>query len=133
MCWTVGPSLAASCTFGSSLKGNQLKSFDGYYFGVCSFGLSKLIPLPNSHWRSTHYSNRLHDFSITIPRCNQDIYVNRFLPSTARLSNSLSAECFPLNHDLNVFRSTVNGLLFSLVLSKQLSYMFFILFFILFL
>ena len=37
--------------------------------------------------------NRLHDFSITIPRCYKDVYVNSFFSRTARLWNSLSIEC----------------------------------------
>ena len=51
--------------------------------------------------RSTHYSNRLHDFSVTIPRCYKDVYVNSFFLRTARLWNSLPIECFPLTNDLS--------------------------------
>ena len=50
------------------------------------------------------YYDRLHDFSITIPRCYEDVYVNNFFPPTARLWNSLPMECFPLNYDLNDFK-----------------------------
>ena len=50
---------------------------------------------------STHHSDRLHDFSVTIPRCCKDVYVNSFFPCTARLWNSLPIECFPLTYDLN--------------------------------
>ena len=50
-----------------------------YYFGRC------LVPLPYSRGRSTRYSDRLHDFSVTIPRCYKDVYVNSFFPRTARL------------------------------------------------
>ena len=32
--------------------------------------------------------------------CYQDVYVNSFFPSTARLWNSLPIECFPLTFDL---------------------------------
>ena len=54
------------------------------------------------------YSNRLHDFSITIPRCYKDVSVNCSFPRTTRLYNSLPAEYFPLSYDLNDFKSRVN-------------------------
>ena len=43
--------------------------FSRYYFDRCSSELAELVPLPHSCGRSTRYSNRLHDFSVTIPRC----------------------------------------------------------------
>ena len=46
--------------------------------------------------RSTRYPDRLHNFSVTIPRWHKDVYVNSFFFGTARLYNYLSAECFPL-------------------------------------
>ena len=33
-----------------------------------------------SHRRSTRYSNRLHDFFVTISRCYMGVYVNSFFP-----------------------------------------------------
>ena len=47
----------------------------------------------------------LHDFPVTIPRCYQDFYVNRFFPRTTRYWNSLPTECFVLSYDLNGFKS----------------------------
>ena len=35
---------------------------------MCSSELAELVPLPYSRGRSTRYSDRLHDFSVTIPR-----------------------------------------------------------------
>ena len=32
-----------------------------------------------------HYSGRLHDFSVTIPKCYKDVFVNSFFPCTAKL------------------------------------------------
>ena len=52
----------------------------------------------------TRYSDRSHDFSVTIPRCYKDLYVNSFFPRTARLWDSLSIECFPLIYDRADFR-----------------------------
>ena len=77
-------------------------------FGRCSSELAQLVPLPYSRGRSTRYSDRLHDFSVTIPRCYKDFCVNSFFPRTARLWNSLPIECFPLSYDLSGFKSRIN-------------------------
>ena len=77
---TVAPSLVASLE-PLALRGNVaiLSFFYRYYFGRCS------PELPNSRGRSIFYSNRLYDFSVTIPKCYKDVYVNCFFASTARL------------------------------------------------
>ena len=63
----------------------SLSLFYRYYFGSCSSELAQLVPLPFSRGRSSCYSDRLHHFSVTIPSCYKDVYVNSFLPRTARL------------------------------------------------
>ena len=78
------------------------------YFGRCSSELALLVPLPFSRGRSTCYSDRLHDFSVSIPRCYKDVCVNSFFPHTARPWNSLPKECFPLTDDLSGFKSIIN-------------------------
>ena len=85
----------------------SLSLFYRYYFGRCSSELARLVPLPYSRGRSTRYSDRLHDFSVTIPRCYKDVYVNSFFPRTARLWNCLPIECFPLTYDLSGFKSRI--------------------------
>ena len=102
ICRTVGPSLATSLETSLSL-------FYSYYFGRCSSELAQLVPLPYSRGKSTCYSDRLHDFPVTIPRCYKDAYVNIFFPRTARLWNSLPKECFPLTYDLSGFKSRINN------------------------
>ena len=82
--------------------------FMWYTSWTTSSKLAQLVPLPYSRGRSTHHSDRLHDFSVTIPRCYKDVYVNNFFPHTARLYNSLSIEFFPLTYDLNGFKSRIN-------------------------
>ena len=68
-----------------------------------------------SSWgRSAHYCDRLHDFSVTIPRCYKDVYVNNFFPRTARPWNFLPVEYFPLTHDLNDFKSRIRKHLLTL-------------------
>ena len=101
ICRTVGPSLAASLEpLAHRRNVASLRLFYRYYFGRCSFELAELVPLPYSRGRSTRCSDRLDDFSVTIPRCYKDVYVNSFFPRTARLRNSLPIECFPLTYDL---------------------------------
>ena len=82
--------------------------FYRYYFGRCSSEQAQLVPLPFSQGRSTRYSHRLHDFSVTILRCYKDVYVNSFFPRTAKLWNSLPIECFPLTYDLSGFKFRIN-------------------------
>ena len=109
ICGFVDPSLAASL---ESLAHHQnvasLSLFYRYYFGRCSSELAQLVPLPFSRGQSTRYSDRLHDFSVTISRCYKDIYVNSFFPRTSELWNSLPIECFPLTYDLSGFKSRIN-------------------------
>ena len=68
---------------------------------------AQLVPLSFSRGMSTRYSGRLHDFSVTVPRCYKDVYVKSFFPRTARLWISLPIECFPLTYDLNGFKSRI--------------------------
>ena len=69
-----------------------------YYFGRCSSELAQPV---YSQGKSTRYSDRLHDFSVTISRCYKDVYFNSFFPRTARLWNSLPLKCFSFTYDLN--------------------------------
>ena len=105
ICRTVGPSLAAS---GEPLAHRRnvasLSLFYRYYFGGCSLKLAQMVRLPFSIWKSNRYSDRLHDFSVTIPRCYKHVHVNSFFLRTARLWNFLPIECFPLTYDPNDFK-----------------------------
>ena len=109
ICRIAGPSLAASLEpLAHRRNVASLSLFYRYCFGRCSSELTQLVPLPFSRGRSTHYSDRLHDFFVTIPRCYKGVYVNSFFPCTAKLWNSLSIECFPLTYDLSGFKSRIN-------------------------
>ena len=109
ICRIVGPSLAASLEpLAHRPNVASLSLFYRYYFGRCSPELAQLVPLPFSRGRSTRYSDRLHDFSVTIPRCYKDIYVTSFFPRTAKLWNSLPIECFLLTYDLSGFKFRIN-------------------------
>ena len=86
ICRTVGPSLAAFLeTLVHHQNVDSLNLFYRYYFGRCLSELADLVPLPYSRGRFTLYSDRLHDFSATIPKCYKDFYVNSFFSLTARL------------------------------------------------
>ena len=82
-----------------------LSLFCRYCFGRCSSELAELFLLPYlCGRRSTRYSNRLHNFSVTILGCFNDVSVSSFFPYTARLWSFLPAECFPLTYYRNGFK-----------------------------
>ena len=86
ICRTVGPSLSASLeplAHGRDVA--SLSLFYRYYFGRYSPELAQMVPLPFSRGRSARYSDKLHHFSVTIPRYYKDVYVNSFFPLTAKL------------------------------------------------
>ena len=109
ICQTVGPSRAGSLKpLGYRRNVVSISLFCRCYFGRCSSELGQLVPVPYSRGRCTRYPDRLHDFSVTSPRCYKDVYVKSFFPRTAKLWNSLLIECFPLNCDLSGFKSRIN-------------------------
>ena len=109
ICRTVGPSLAACLEFLACCRNvASFSLFKKYFFGRCSSELAQLVLLPYFWKRSTDYSDRLHDFSVTIPRCYKDVFVNSFFPRTARLWNLPPTECFPLTVDINGFKSRIS-------------------------
>ena len=76
ICRIVGRSFAASLEpLAYRRNVASLSLFYKYSFGRCSSELAQLVPLPFSPGKSTRYSERLHDFSVTIPRCYKDVYV----------------------------------------------------------
>ena len=94
-----GPSLATSLEHLANC-GNvaRLRLFYSCYFGRYLSELAVLVPLPHFHGRSTCYSNRIYDFSVIIPRCYKNVYVNSFFSLTARIWKYLPVECFPLTY-----------------------------------
>ena len=109
ICRTVGPSLAASLEpLAHHRNVASLSLFCRYYFDRCSSELAQLVSLLYSSGWSTRYSDRLHYFSVTISRCDKNVYVNGFFPCRAKPWNSLPIECFPLTYDLSGFKSRIN-------------------------
>ena len=68
--------------FVRSANVDSLSLFYRFYFARCSSKLAELVPLPYSRRRYTCYSDRYHDFSVTVPRCYKDL--NNFFHRTAR-------------------------------------------------
>ena len=90
ICSTAGPSLAATLEpLADRQNVASLSLFYKYYFRRCSSELTQLVPLPFSRGRSTCYSDRLHDFSVTVPRCSKDVYVSSFFPAYRMISFDL--------------------------------------------
>ena len=86
ICRIVGPLLAATLQLLTHRQNvASLSLFYRYYFGRCSSELAQLAPPPFPPRRSTLYSDRLHDFSVTIPRFYKDVYGNSFFPRRAKL------------------------------------------------
>ena len=108
ICITVGSSLATSLEpLAHCQNVSNLSLFYRYYFRRCPSELTQMVPLHYSPGRSTRYSGRLHEFSVSIPICYKDFYVNSFFPCVARLWNSLPIEWFYLIYDLNGFKSRI--------------------------
>ena len=75
ICRTVDHSLPASLKpLAHRRNVASLSLFYRYNFGRCSSELAQLVPCPFSRRSSTRYSDRLHDFLVTIPRCYEDVY-----------------------------------------------------------
>ena len=103
---TVGPSLATSLEPNAHRRNvASLSLFYRFYDGRCSSELAQLVRLSHSRGRSTYYSDRLHDFWVTIPRYYKDVYVNSFFSRTVRLCNYLPIDCYPLVYGLNGFKN----------------------------
>ena len=97
---TVGLSLAASLKpLGHRRNVSSLSLFYRFYFRRPLSELTQKVLLPYTRRKSTRYSDRLHDFSITTPRFYKDAYANSFFPRTAKLWISLPVECSPLTYD----------------------------------
>ena len=71
ICRTVGPSLVAS--LGPLV----------HHWNVA------VVPLPYFRPRSARHSDRLHNFSVSIPRCYKNVNANSFFPPTAQLDSGI--------------------------------------------
>ena len=109
ICMIVGPSFAGFLEpLAHHQHGATWSLFYKYYFGRCLSEFAQLVPLPYSQGSSTCYSDRLCDWSVTIPRCYKDVFASSFFLRTGRSWNSLPIECFPLTFYLNGLKSRTN-------------------------
>ena len=109
VCRAVAATLAASLEPLDHKNNAGILSFiHRYYFGRCSSELAELVPLSCSRGRSTLYSDRLHDFPVTISRSYKNVYATSFFTRIAKLWTSLPAERFQMTYDLNSFKGRVN-------------------------
>ena len=93
----VVPSLAAALELSTHCWNvANLSLFYSYYFGGSSSELAQLVPFSYFWGKTTCYSDRLHNFSVT-----KDVYVSSLFPYIARLLHSLPIVFFPLTYDLN--------------------------------
>ena len=85
ICRIIGPSLTASLEpLAHRRNVASLSLFCRYYFGRCSSELAQLVPLPFSRERSTRYSDRLHDVSVTIMSENGQTRFKNLAANVAR-------------------------------------------------
>ena len=118
---TVGPSFVVSLKLLNHHYASSLSLFYRYYFGKCSSEPVELVPLPYLHGRSTCYSDRLHDISVTITWCYKDVCVNSLFLHTARPWNPLLIKFVPLIYGLSDFKSRISRHLLS-VSSFQIAF-----------
>ena len=85
----VGPTHAVSPeSLGQHRNVARVSLFYRYYFDRCLSELSVSVPYS---YRSTRYSERLRDFSVTVSRCYKNVYFNSVFSRTARLWHFLAA------------------------------------------
>ena len=103
---TIRPCTEYCCYVWVGASNCYLELLDKLQKRICKTGgpslAASLEPLAHhSRGRSTLYS-------VTIPRCYKDFYVNSFFPRTARPWNSLVIEYFCLTYDLSGFKCRIN-------------------------
>ena len=101
-CWSF--TCCFSRTYGSSSKCSQPKSFLQVLLWQMFFRTGSTGSTSFFSREATRYSDRVHDFSVTISRFYKDVYVNSFF---SRI------ECFPLTYNLNAFKSRIKRHLFN--------------------
>ena len=85
--------------------------FYKYFHGNCSDELASLVPPVKVYGRQTRLAVRAHEFTVQEPFSSKGFYLSSFFPRTSRLWNKLSRECFPLDYDLQRFKTLVNRFL----------------------
>ena len=90
ICRTLGPSLTATVEPLTHRRNVAcLTLLYSHNFHRPSSELAQLVLLPYFRGTRTRYSDIFYYFSVTIPRCHKNVYVNSLFPRTARSWNSL--------------------------------------------
>ena len=84
-----GTTLAATLNLIIHQNVPTLILFYRYYFGRCSSEMVEMVQFPCSCGRCNRYFNKLHDFSVNIPRCDEDVYVMSLFSGTDSKSGGL--------------------------------------------
>ena len=109
-CWSF--TCCLSWNFAHRQNVASLSLFYRYLFGKCSSELAQLVPLSYCQGRYTCYSDRLHDFSVTIPTCYMEFCAYRMLSFDLRSSGFK----FRINRHLLTVGSFEADFLYSLTL-----------------
>jgi hypothetical protein len=85
-----------------------LSLFYRYYFGRCSAELHNCIPPPLVRPRSTRQATQSHKYSVVLYQTRIERYSKSFFPATSVRWNKLPEELFPVEYNLNIFKSNIN-------------------------
>ena len=81
--------------------------FYRYFHGNCSDEISSIMPPLSNPARRTRTSEAMHGFTVDVPFARTQKFYDSFLPRTCRLWNFLHPSTFPLNYNLQLFKSSV--------------------------
>ena len=92
-------------------KVGDLCIFYKYYHGRCSTAIASLMPPGVRINRRTRQSDNTHRFAVQITTPRTSLYQNAFLHRTAKLWNSLPPEMFPVDYNIQRFKTLINRIL----------------------
>ena len=79
-----------------------------YYYGKCSEELHSLVPVLYKFPRRTRFSEINHPHYLSVPIVSRKFHEQSFFPRTIKMWNLLPTDCFPVEFNLNTFKSRVN-------------------------
>ena len=91
----------------------SLSLFYRYFYGKCSDELHSLVPPLWNFGRRTRFAVNSHPFFLRIPLSRTKFHADSFFQRTASLWNTLPAETFPADFNLQTFKNNVNKFLLS--------------------
>ena len=85
----------------------SLTIFYRIYFGYCSHELRSIIPPPLPRPRSTRQAASSHSFCVRLSNDRLSRHSESFIPTTARVWNSLPQSVFPDSFNISLFKRRV--------------------------